>query len=128
MKSFECKMCGDCCYGEGGIFLSEREVKRIARFLGLSKEDFTGVYCIQKDDQFAIKSHANKYCIFYKEEKQCLIHPVKPQICTRWPFYPSLLNDEDTWKAAQDACPGINPKSSFEDFLRESEAVTNHRQ
>ena len=23
MKAFDCKMCGDCCYGDGGIFLDD---------------------------------------------------------------------------------------------------------
>ena len=23
MRAFECKMCGTCCYGEGGIFVEE---------------------------------------------------------------------------------------------------------
>jgi len=30
------------------------------------------------------------------------------------------VKDRDTWKAAQEACPGINPDCPFEDFQSQS--------
>jgi hypothetical protein len=30
------------------------------------------------------------------------------------------LKDPYSWEMAKEACPGINPDSSFEDFLRQS--------
>ena len=37
-NSFECKMCGVCCYGEGGITVQDDEVERIASFLNINDE------------------------------------------------------------------------------------------
>jgi hypothetical protein len=31
------------------------------------------------------------------------------------------LKDADNWEMAKDACPGINPDCSFEDFVKESQ-------
>jgi len=57
---------------------------------------------------------------FYDKEKSCLIHSVKPSPCSLWPFYPANLKDAYNWEMAKDACPGINPDCSFEDFVKES--------
>ena len=60
------------------------------------------------------------FCVFFDQEKACLIHTVKPDICSLWPFYPANVKDEETWELAKDACPGINPECSFEEFVRQS--------
>ena len=117
MKAFECKMCGECCYGEGGIYLEEREIKRIAGFLIISPAAFLSEYCQSKNGRIYIRVGSDGFCIFYDQEKRCLIHPVKPGPCSLWPFFPALIKDEDNWEMAKDACPGINPDCSFEDFV-----------
>ena len=33
MKPFDCKMCGECCRGEGGVFVTAEELQRISSFL-----------------------------------------------------------------------------------------------
>ena len=120
-------MCGTCCYGEGGIFVEMSEIDKIAGFLGISPESFTSKFCREKDGRFWIDIGGDKFCIFY-EEKKCRINPVKPGICSLWPFYPGILRDEDTWEAAKDACPGINPDCPFDDFVRQAkELVINRR-
>jgi Fe-S-cluster containining protein len=121
MKAFECQMCGTCCYGKGGIFVKEDEIERIANFLGVKTAFFVTQYCDEKVGRFSIKTGPNKYCIFYDKEKRCLIHPVKPSPCTLWPFYPANLKDAYNWEMAKDACPGINPDCSFEDFVKEAQ-------
>ena len=121
MKAFDCKMCGTCCYGEGGIFLQKDERDRIAHFLDLMPESFVARYCREKNGRLYIKTGPDKFCIFFDKEKQCLIHPVKPSPCSTWPFYPANIRDKESWQLAQDACPGINPNCPFEEFVKQSE-------
>lgn len=120
MKAFECRMCGTCCYGEGGISVKENEVVRIAGFLGLPPDSFTKKFCIERDGRFSIKTGPDKFCLFYDEKKKCLIHPVKPSPCTQWPFFPAIVRDVDNWEMAKGACPGINPDCSFKEFVKQS--------
>ncbi len=120
MKAFECKMCGECCYGEGGITVSEEEIINIASFLQVTKETFVSNFCWGKNDKVSIRSGPDKFCIFFDKAKACLIHPVKPAICSLWPFYPANITDKDTWTLAKGACPGINPERTFEEFVEES--------
>lgn len=113
-------MCGTCCYGEGGIFVLEEEIETIASFLGITPESFISEFCLKKGSRFSINTGPDKFCIFFDKEKSCLIHPVKPRVCVSWPFYKALLTDIDNWEDAKDACPGINPDCSFEEFLRQA--------
>jgi len=120
MKAFECKMCGSCCYGEGGIFLTGEEKEKIARFMGISEKDFVHRYCETRHGRLYLKVGPDNYCIFYDQGRGCVIHSVKPGRCLLWPYYPAIVQDEETWEQAKDGCPGINPDSSFEDFVREA--------
>lgn len=121
-KAFECKMCGQCCYGEGGIYLEQSEAKRISSFLDLSVKQFMEEYCEEKNGTIYLRTAKSGYCIFYDEKKACLIHPVKPFRCLQWPFYPANVQDPDAWDLAKDACPGINRNCSFEDFVKQGKA------
>lgn len=120
MKVFECKKCGACCQGEGGIFVLGDEIERIARFLGITAESFLSTWCHLRNRRHYINTGADGCCAFYDRERQCTIHPVKPGPCSLWPFYPALLNDRENWAMAKEACPGINPNTSFEQFRNQS--------
>jgi uncharacterized protein len=120
MKAFECKKCGECCYGEGGILLQPKEIEKIADFLGLTVESFIALHCEERHGRPYIRSAPGGYCSFFDRDEQCLIHSVKPHPCSLWPFYPALVKDKATWNHAKEACPGFNPEASFEDFVKES--------
>ena len=124
MKAFECKMCGECCQGQG-ITLKDEEIKRIARFLDMKEDEFKERYCNRKRGRYELKTADSNYCIFLKKKgknKVCGIHPVKPELCKRWPFFNAIISDEDEWKMVKDFCPGMNPESSFKDFVEQAKS------
>lgn len=118
MKAFDCRMCGNCCYGEGGISVDHEEMERIAHFLDLTPKAFLSRFCYENHGRIYVRTGSDNFCVFYDNEKSCQIHPVKPKICCLWPFYPAIVSDKENWELAKDACPGINPDGSFEDFVR----------
>jgi Fe-S-cluster containining protein len=118
---FDCKLCGQCCEGEGGIFLLEGEAGRIALFLGKSKDQFIRQCCELRNGRTYIRTSQGGTCLFYDPEKSCTIHPVKPDRCNLWPFFEANLCDPDTFEAAKLACPGIRPDCSHDEFVREWE-------
>ena len=120
MKAFECRLCGTCCYGTGGITLEKGEIERISDFIGISSENFISDYCVEKYNKISITTGVDGYCIFFNHKKACLIHEVKPSVCSRWPFYQANINDRDTWDMAKYACPGINRDCTFEEFIEQS--------
>lgn len=120
MTVFACKMCGDCCYGEGGIYLEHDEKDRIARFLGMPTSEFLNRFCEKKHGRIYLTTGEHHFCVFYDKGKGCRIHPVKPARCALWPYYPANVRDEETWEMAKLACPGLNRECLFAEFVREA--------
>lgn len=100
--------------------MDERETGVIAAFLNTSVETFLKIHCEARNGKRYVKSGADGYCVFFNKDRGCLIHQVKPAPCRLWPFYPALLKDPESWREAMNACPGINPDASHEDFLKEA--------
>jgi len=115
-KVFECKMCGECCWGEGGIVLEHGEADRIAKFLDIGIDEFLARFCKTTGKSVSVRCGNDLYCIFFEKGRGCTIHPVKPKRCQDWPFYRALLNDPDNWEEAKGACPGISRECSFKEF------------
>ena len=120
MKVFECAECGECCYGEGGIFLGEGEASRIACFLGIDDKEFLLRYCETRHGKTCIACGPEHWCLFFDVERKCLIHPVKPERCAQWPFFPEIIRSRHAWEMAKEGCPGISRQCGFEEFLKAS--------
>lgn len=120
MKAFQCKMCGTCCSGEGGITFQEHELQNISAHLGMDPKSFISLYCEQRNGRISIKTGLHGSCVFYGDGGKCRIHPVKPRVCSLWPFYSAIVRDRDNWETAKAACPGINPGCTFEEFVEQS--------
>ena len=104
---FECRLCGDCCKGYGGTFLSRQDIEAISRYIGLDARQFVAKYCQLSGNKPVLVQRSDGYCIFW--DKLCTIHPVKPKMCKTWPFLKSLLVDSTNWQIMADSCPGIQP-------------------
>ncbi|MBN1155976.1 YkgJ family cysteine cluster protein [Candidatus Woesearchaeota archaeon] len=82
-----CKCCGHCCSFTSGTLLDE-DVKRIAKFLRMTEEEFKNKFT-EEQEKFNTKLLRFKQiknnkpygkCIFLKN-KRCKIHEVKPLHC-----------------------------------------------
>jgi Fe-S-cluster containining protein len=122
-KVFQCRRCGECCFGEGGIFVDTGDIEKISRFLTIAPDVFVSQFCETKNGRVRVIIDSKFYCIFYDIKTGCRIHPVKPRACSLWPFYPAIVRDRENWETAKEACRGINPHASFEDFVTEAKRV-----
>jgi Fe-S-cluster containining protein len=112
---FKCRQCGDCCRGYGGTFLADGEIDVIARFLDLDIDKFISDFCQVSGQRPMIAQGKNGYCVFW--DGLCTIHPVKPQMCKKWPFIGSVLVDVGNWHIMADFCPGIETDASDQQVL-----------
>lgn len=117
---FNCKQCGDCCAGRGGIHVRPQEVEAMAALLSMPVEDFLRNYVEASVTGSRLTVADKGSCVFLLEGNLCRVHPVKPFICRQWPFLPILLLEADELEHAKGACPGINPKCSHEQFVAEA--------
>jgi uncharacterized protein len=82
-----CQRCGNCCRWPGDVRITEEETGRIARFLGLTEEDFVQ-RCTRLNANrtgLSIIDKANGECLFLAGVNECLIQPVKPGQCAGFP-------------------------------------------
>ncbi|MFC1768232.1 YkgJ family cysteine cluster protein [Nanoarchaeota archaeon] len=83
-----CTACEHGCKYGSGILIGE-DKEKLAKFLGIKKEDLEKKY-LEKTEQFGriflrpkIKRNGKPYgkCVFFRENKGCKIHDVKPLQC-----------------------------------------------
>jgi len=104
---FQCKQCGDCCTGYGGTYLSPGDIRDIAEFIQTDSEQFLEKYCQSSGGRPVIRVGPSGKCVFFHDETQCTIHPVKPRMCRAWPFIDAILKAPGNWNIMGQACPGI---------------------
>jgi len=115
--AFECRMCGHCCHGEGGIVMTKKDQKRLAAFLEISIEELLEKHAHERGGKYHLNVKEDLYCIFFKEG--CGVHPGRPDVCRAWPFFRGNLIDEISWEMIQEYCPGVNPKAGHKEFVKQ---------
>ena len=119
-------MCGDCCKGYGGTFVTQKDIEAISEHLQISPTSFLADYCQWSGKRPVIKTGSSGYCVFW--DKVCTIHQIKPRMCKLWPFIASVLVDPSNWAAMQSVCPGIQKKVNHKElanFIRHMLAEYN---
>lgn len=102
---FECTMCGDCCKGYGGTYVSSMDVNEISRYIGETPEAFLEKHTKESGGRRVLAQKEDRFCVFF--DNGCAIHPVKPYMCRQWPFIRGVLADVKNWKTMANSCPGI---------------------
>lgn len=119
---FVCQMCGDCCRGFGGTYVTPADIRAIAAFIRVPAETFVENYCRMSGGRPVLAQKEDGYCMFWEKDRMCTIHPVKPRMCRAWPFIPGVLKDPKNWEIMSGVCPGIRtefPADVVERCVRE---------
>ncbi len=115
---FQCKLCGECCRGFGGTYVTDADIRNIARFIGTDPALFVNEYCDMAGSKPVLTQGENGKCIFFDDQRQCTIHPVKPYMCRAWPFIRALIKNPENWDAMAGACPGMKKGAPRKDLIR----------
>jgi hypothetical protein len=114
-RVFDCRQCGDCCRGVGGILVTAAELTALAAFLGLSEAECRGRYLV--DTAMGLQVAAPDGACIFLAGPRCGVHPVKPRICREWPFLAALVLHADEFEQAKGACPGLDADCPHEAFV-----------
>jgi Fe-S-cluster containining protein len=105
---FECQRgCINCCDQDGFVYLTESDLKRAAKFVGMAARAFEKKYVYRTTRSLRFRKPRDKQCPFL-EGHGCSIHPAKPTQCRTFPFWPELVEDRAAWNRTSRFCPGIN--------------------
>jgi Fe-S-cluster containining protein len=104
------------------VFLRKKDVKRLVSRLKMGYTEFVETFCRWipsgcGEKQLALKEKSNYDCIFWKEG--CTVYEARPLQCRTYPFWPSILDSEETWNSI--ICPGMG-KGEMHSF-REIESL-----
>jgi uncharacterized protein len=125
---FECRLCGRCCRGFGGTYVTGRDILRICEHIQADPDTFVIRYCDMTGAGPVLSQGPDDFCIFFDAQNHCTIHPVKPRMCSTWPFLETLLQNPENWDAMASACPGMKPSIPHPDLKRiVSDQIKNRR-
>ena len=105
---FECQGSGKCCITRGKyeyVYVSFKDRKRLAAYLGISANAFTAKYARKTDGLYHIKN-LGKNCLFYRENR-CMVYDARPWQCRTWPFWPENMNRIVWEEEVASYCPGV---------------------
>ena len=128
---FECTKCGECCRQRDMVVtLTASDILKLAIGLGFTGNELLHAldfYVIEKGksipDGFrnipriktergmayvALKKLDDSSCVFLKDDL-CMIHKIRPMVCSSFPFVFSKQNDTVSWSlhVKRGICPGI---------------------
>ncbi len=89
------------------MFLTEDDVIRIARHLGIDAAEFEAKYVHRTARSLRLRKPSDRQCLFHRENR-CSIHAVKPVQCRVFPFWPEIIESEAAWNETAGRCPGMN--------------------
>ncbi len=88
------------------MYLTEDDLKRAAKFTGMSAKAFESKYVYRTRHQMRLRKPPDKQCSFLQEHG-CSIHPAKPTQCRTFPFWPEIVERRSAWNRTGRYCPGI---------------------
>ena len=114
--NFKCQGSSNCCVSRGSygfVYLSNKDIKRIAKYFKLSINLFKKKYCIKTNGYIHLKEiNQNGNCQFL-ENKKCSIYSARPTQCRTWPFWKENMNSKKWNKELKKFCPGIGKGSKI---------------
>ncbi len=119
--TFDCRMCGHCCEGKGGIIVSPKDLERLCFHFKINADEFLSTYGTMSNGKLNVRTGDNGFCIFFIQGKGCAVHNSKPDICRAWPYFRGNMIDDQSLHLAKDFCPGIKHDINHKDFVQEGE-------
>ncbi|HCY85309.1 MAG TPA: YkgJ family cysteine cluster protein [Desulfobacteraceae bacterium] len=115
---FECRLCGQCCNGFGGTYITRSDIENIAAFIKADPATFVETYCDMSGSRPVLTLNHEGTCIFFDPDKQCTIHPVKPYMCRAWPYIKTIIKNPENWDIMANSCPGMRKGIPGKDLQR----------
>ena len=96
-QKIDCLDCGNCCRTTPTT-LNSKDIKRISKFLGISKKQFERKYLMDDLTGDIIINHVP--CTFLNDDNTCSIYEVRPNTCRRSPLtHDKAFKSHPKWNA-----------------------------
>ena len=106
--NFTCTACGACCTGSGRVWLSEREIYKIAELLEQDVAELVEQAIERREGRWTLKEDPQNGDCHFLQDRRCTTYQARPQQCQGFPWWPSTLKNEASWQEAKRVCEGID--------------------
>ena len=106
---FSCHQCHNCCRGAqpGWVYVSPRQIQRLARFLDMNERAFRRRFLREDDNgDTVLELNEDGDCVFWKDG--CTVYEARPRQCRTFPFWPEGLESPEAWEEQKAFCHGID--------------------
>ena len=104
---FECQAgCTKCCDVDGFVYLTEEDLLKLARELGMTAAAFEKKYVYRTKHLLRMRKPRGRQCHFLVDGG-CMVHGGKPTQCRLFPFWPEMIESRRAWEKVARDCPGI---------------------
>jgi len=82
-SQIDCTQCANCCReGEAGV--SARDIEKLAKFIGVSRQEFLEKFTMRASDGELILKRTQTGCVFLKDNL-CTVYEARPKSCAHYP-------------------------------------------
>jgi len=120
---FECQGSGQCCLsrkGYGYVYLTSKDISRLAKHFQLSPRNFKKLYCGTHDGEIYLlppsirtQSPLKASGCRYLSDKRCSVYKARPMQCRTWPFWPENMDAKIWTNEVMRDCPGVGKGRLF---------------
>ena len=114
---FQCQGSSNCCVSRGSygyVYLSEKDINRLSKFMKLSTGNFIKLYCDMTDGYNHLKEiNKNGECQFLINKK-CTVYKARPNQCRTWPFWKENMNAKKWNNEIKKFCPGVGKGKTYD--------------
>ena len=119
-EAVDCTACANCCR-EATARVTDRDVEKLARFLGVKPAVFLRDYCEESEEEGLILKRTERGCIFL-DGNACTVYESRPHNCEN---FPHLLRGEGSlvsrmWDFKDRACYCPIVYNTLEAFKKET--------
>lgn len=82
--AIDCTACANCCR-VATARVTERDVERLSRFLGMRVADVLRDYTVESADEGRVLRHVESGCVFLEDGGRCSVYEARPQACEWFP-------------------------------------------
>lgn len=120
---FDCHQCGHCCrIGHGQVWITEADATAMAQALEMELDAFVQSHVRAVDGQWSLREQADGSCVLLDGNQRCRTYEQRPEQCSSFPFWPSVLSSAAALISTAAYCPGIqilpNPGTAPEALQR----------
>ena len=106
---FSCTQCGNCCKGEGHVWVDTEEIRAMADALEMNVDDFSRKYVRQVGRRYSLTETGSEYrCVLLGDDDRCTVYEDRPLQCRTFPFWPEAVATLETWEELKSYCPGVD--------------------